>query len=94
MTDTFFTEITIRQTFFRNITIALKDPDHFEAFQRFLKTFNMDAPLNFWLAVENIKPIGSQKVRQIRANNIMRKFFQNRRRPPEKFLNCNADIIT
>ena len=53
----------------------------------------MDGPLSFWLAVENMRAAKNTKVRQLRAQNITKRFFCNPQKPAELYLNCDADII-
>ncbi|XP_033125266.1 uncharacterized protein LOC117123459 [Anneissia japonica] len=71
----------------------LRDSSQLEFFKRFLAREKSDTPLLFWQAVENMKSsCKDAKSRQIKTNQIVRKFF-NKSTANGAALQCNAEII-
>ena len=70
----------------------LKDPVHFVFFKRFMNCHGVVSMLIFWKAVENLRQSANMKQRQIKAQNIMTKYFKTET-PPNELLHCNEPII-
>nr|XP_020645394.1 regulator of G-protein signaling protein-like isoform X2 [Pogona vitticeps] len=76
----------------RSFTDVLQNLTHLEYFRHFLKMHNAEAPLLFWMAVEELKSEPNPQVQRLQINQCVRTFFFNPI-PPEKLLQCNDDII-
>ena len=77
----------------RTFQDVLKDTVHFQFFKRYLKAHRADNLLNFWNAVEGLRVADRMKLRQMKAQSIVKKYFHNPKIPANKLLQCNADII-
>ncbi|XP_053106681.1 regulator of G-protein signaling protein-like isoform X2 [Hemicordylus capensis] len=76
----------------RMILEVLQNPTHLDYFRKFLKMNSAEAPLLFWMAVEDIKNEANLKNQRMQINDCVRMYFFNSI-PPEKLLRCDADII-
>ncbi|XP_061490069.1 regulator of G-protein signaling protein-like isoform X2 [Rhineura floridana] len=76
----------------RDISDVLQNPIHLDYFRQFLKVHNAEAPLLFWLAVEEIANETNTRLQRVQINDCVRTFFFHSI-PPEKLLQCDADII-
>ncbi|XP_044295069.1 regulator of G-protein signaling protein-like [Varanus komodoensis] len=76
----------------RTLSEVLQTPLHLDYFRHFLKMHYAEAALLFWMAVEELKNEPSSRVQRAQINDCVRTFFFNAI-PPEKLLQCNADII-
>merc|ERR1719219_185544 len=77
----------------KSIKDILKIQIHFEFFRRFLKFNKVDKMLVFWKAIEIMKNTVNIRQRQVKAQNIMEKFFHDQEKKPCELLFCNAPII-
>ncbi|KAJ7332227.1 hypothetical protein JRQ81_014407 [Phrynocephalus forsythii] len=76
----------------RSFTDVLQNPTHLDYFRHFLKMHNAEAPLLFWMAVEELKSEPNVQAQRLQINQCVRTFFFNPI-PAEKLLQCNEDII-
>ncbi|XP_053247109.1 regulator of G-protein signaling protein-like isoform X2 [Podarcis raffonei] len=76
----------------RALSEVLQNPIHLDYFRQFLKMHNAEAPLLFWMAVEELKNEGNPRIQRLQVNDCVRTFFFHSI-PPEKLLDCDADII-
>ncbi|XP_062986927.1 regulator of G-protein signaling protein-like [Elgaria multicarinata webbii] len=76
----------------RTFSEVLSSPLHLDYFRHFLKMHSAEAPLLFWMAVEELTNEPNARVQRAQINDCVRTFFFNAI-PPEKLLQCNADII-
>lgn len=77
----------------KSIKDILKNQVHFEFFRRYLKFHRVDKMLVFWKAIEIMKNTINIRQRQMKAQNIMEKFFHCPEKKPCELLFCNAPII-
>jgi len=77
----------------KSIKDILKNQIHFEFFRRYLKYNNVDKMLVFWKSIEIMKNTVNIRQRQVKAQNIMEKFFHDPDKKPCELLFCNAPII-
>ncbi|XP_042317526.1 regulator of G-protein signaling protein-like [Sceloporus undulatus] len=76
----------------RSLSETLQNPTHLEYFRHFLKMHNADAPLLFWMSVEEIQNETNHRIQQVLINQCVRTYFFNPI-PAEILLQCDADII-
>nr|XP_034979480.1 regulator of G-protein signaling protein-like [Zootoca vivipara] len=76
----------------RALSEVLQNSIHLDYFRQFLKMNNAEAPLLFWIAVEELKNEANPRVQRLQINDCVRTFFFHSI-PPEKLLDCDADII-
>ncbi|XP_033007087.1 regulator of G-protein signaling protein-like [Lacerta agilis] len=76
----------------RTLSEVLQNSTHVDYFRQFLKMNNAEALLLFWIAVEELKNEGNPRIQRLQINDCVRTFFFHSI-PPEKLLDCDADII-
>jgi len=75
----------------RSFAELMRSSSHVEFFKRFLAYHSADVPINFWLAVEELKACKDPRQRQITVNQILRRYFLSPRRYAE--LDTTAEVI-
>ena len=69
----------------------MRSTAHVEFFKRFLDYHSAAVPINFWMAVEDLKACKDPRQRQITVNQILRRYFLS----PTRYaaLDSNAEVI-